>query len=83
MLHKFIYLVCLQTNGKFACPVCVPRIKSHRSRSFGKQVFDEYRHFFPNNHSYQTADKEKFNGKEENGKKPQRMTPHLWKLEYI
>jgi hypothetical protein len=28
-------------------------------------------------------DKAKFNGKEENGKKPRRMTPHLWKLEYI
>ena len=23
-----------------------------------------------------------FNGKEETGLKPQRMTPHLWKLEY-
>jgi hypothetical protein len=46
-------------------------------------VFDEYRKFLPNNQSYQTIDKEKFNGKEENGKKPRRMTPHLWKLEYI
>ena len=26
--------------------------------------------------------KTKFNGKEENGKKPRRMIPHLWKLEY-
>jgi hypothetical protein len=25
----------------------------------------------------------KFNGKEDNGKKPRRMTPCLWKLEYI
>jgi hypothetical protein len=39
-------------------------------------VFDEYRHFFPKNHTYRTTNKEKFNGKEENGKKPQRMTPH-------
>jgi hypothetical protein len=46
-------------------------------------VFDEYKHFLPKNHNYQITDKEKFNGKEENGKKPRRMTPHLWKLEYI
>ena len=69
MLHLFIYLVGLQTKGKFACPVCGPRIKSHRSRSLAKEVFDEYRHFLPKNHSYRTIDKEKFNGKEENGKK--------------
>ena len=34
------------------------------------------------NDRYQTIEKTKFNGKEENGKKPWRMTPHLWKLEY-
>ena len=45
-------------------------------------MFDEYRHFLPKNHSYRTTNKEKFNGKEENGKKPRRMTPRLWKLEY-
>ena len=45
-------------------------------------MFDEYRNFLPKNHSYQTTDKEKFNGKEENGKKPQLITPHLWNLEY-
>jgi hypothetical protein len=68
-LHLFIYLVGLQTKGKFACPVCGPRIKSCRLRSLGKEVFDEYRHFLPKNHSYRTTDKAKFNGKEENGKK--------------
>jgi hypothetical protein len=46
-------------------------------------VFDEYRHFLPKNHSYRTTDKANFNGKEENEKKTRRMTPHLWKLEYI
>ena len=46
-------------------------------------MFDEYRHFLPKNHSYRTTDKAKFNGKEENGKKTRRMTPRLWKLEYI
>jgi hypothetical protein len=46
-------------------------------------VFDEYRHFLPKNHSYQTTDKANFNGKEENGKKPRRMTPRVWKLKYI
>ena len=45
-------------------------------------MFDEYRNFLPKNHSYRTTDKEKFNGKEENVKEPQRMTPHLWNLEY-
>ena len=46
-------------------------------------MFDEYRNFLPKNHSYRTTDKTKFNGKEENGKKPRIMTPILWKLEYI
>ena len=45
-------------------------------------MFDEYRHFVPKNHTYRTTNKAKFNGKEENGKKPRRMTPHLWNLEY-
>jgi hypothetical protein len=58
-------------------------IKLHRSRSLGNEVFDEYRHFLPKNHSYRTTDTTKFNGKEDNRKKPRRMTPHLWKLEYI
>ena len=31
---------------------------------------------------YKTIEKTKFNGKEENAKKPRRMTPRLWKLEY-
>jgi hypothetical protein len=61
----------------------MPRINSHHSTSLGKEVFDQYRNFLPKNHSYRTTDKEKFNGKEENGKKPRRMTPRLWMLEYI
>ena len=65
-LHLFIYLVGLQTKGKFACPLFGPRIKYRHSRSLGKEVFDEYRHFLARNHSYQTTDKENFNGKEEN-----------------
>ena len=69
-LHLFIYLVGLQRKGKFACPVCGPRIKYCRSRSLAKEVFDEYRNFLPKNHNYQTTDKAKFNGKEENRKKP-------------
>jgi hypothetical protein len=70
MLHLFIYLVGLQTKGKFAFPVCGPRINFFRSRSLAKEVFDEYRHFLPKNHSYRTTDKAKFNGKEQNRKKP-------------
>ena len=46
-------------------------------------MFDEYKHVLPKNNSYRTTNKEKFNGKEENGKKLRRMTPRLWKLEYI
>ena len=33
-------------------------------------MFDEYRNFLPKNHSYRNTEKSKFNGKEENGKKP-------------
>jgi hypothetical protein len=76
------YLAGLQTKGKFACPVCGPRMKYHHSRSLGKEVFDEYRNFLPKNHRYQTTKKHIFNGKEETAIKPRRMTPHLWKLAY-
>ena len=72
----------LQTKGRFACPVCGPKIKSQRSKTLGKEVFDEYRHFLSKNHRYRTIEKHIFNGKEETGLKPRRMTPHLWKLEY-
>lgn len=76
------YLVGLQTKGKFACPVCGPKMKSRHAKFLGKQVFDEYRHFLHKNHKYQNTEKHLFNGKEETTSKPRRMTPHLWKLEY-
>ena len=40
----------LETKGKFACPVCGPKIKSRHSKSLRKEVFDEYRHFLSKNH---------------------------------
>ena len=72
----------LQTKGRFACPVCVPKIKSRRSKNLGNEVFYEYRHFLSKNRRYCTIEKHIFNGKEETGLKPRRMTPHLWRLEY-
>ena len=72
----------LQTKGKFACPACGPKMKSHHSRSLQKQVFNEFRHFLHNNHKYQITKNHLFNGKEETTSRLQRMTPHLWKLEY-
>ena len=47
----YIY-VGLQTKGKFACPVCGPKIKSRRSKILRKEVFDEYMHFVSKNHRY-------------------------------
>ena len=70
-------LLGLQTKGKFACPVCGPKMKSRYSRSLGKQVFDEFRHFLHNSHKYRIAEKHLFNGKDETSSRPQRMTPHL------
>jgi hypothetical protein len=64
------YLLGIQTKGKFACPVCGPRMRSHHSRSLGNEVFDEYRHLLPKNHRYRNTDKHIFNGKEESGIKP-------------
>ena len=75
-------LLGLQTKEKFECPVCGLKMKCRHSRSLGKQVFDEFRHFLHNNHRYQIAKKHIFNGKEETSSRPRRMTPHLWKLEY-
>jgi hypothetical protein len=57
-------------------------MKSRRSKFLGKEVFDEYRHFLSKNHKYRTTEKDLFNGKQETGLKPQRMTPRLWKLAY-
>jgi hypothetical protein len=76
------YLLGLQTKGKFSCLVCGPRMRSHRSRSLGKEVFDEYRQCLLKNHRYRNTDKHLLNGKGESGIKPRRTTPHLWKLEY-
>ena len=75
-------LVGLQTKGKFACPICGPKMKSHHSKSLRKQVFDENRHFLHINHKYQIIEKHLFNGKEETTSKPQRIKPHLWNLTY-
>jgi predicted RNA-binding Zn-ribbon protein involved in translation (DUF1610 family) len=49
------YLASLQAKGKFACPICGPRMKSRHSRSLGKEVFDEYRNFLHKNHRYRTT----------------------------
>ena len=78
------YIVGLQRKGKFACQVCGPKIKSRHSKNLRKEVFDEYRHFLSKNHRYITTGKEekKFNGKQMTALKPQRMTPHLWKMQY-
>jgi hypothetical protein len=57
-------------------------MKYRHSKILGKMVFDEYRHLLPKNHRYRTTEKHLFNGKEEIGLKPRRMTPHLWRLEY-
>ena len=69
-------------KGKFACLFCGLKMKSHHSRSLGKQVFDEFRKFLHNNHKYRITKKYIFNGKEETTSRPQGMTHHLWKLEY-
>ena len=82
MIQLYHYLVGLQTKGKFARPVCGPKMKSYHSKSFKKQVFDENRHFLHRNHKYRITEKHLFNGLEETTSKPQRMTPRLWKLEY-
>ena len=58
-------------------------MKSRHSKSLGKQVFDECRHFLHRNHKYRSTKKHLLNGKEETTSNPQRMKPHLWKLEYI
>ena len=74
--------VGIQTKGKFACPVCGPKIKSRHSKSLGKEVFREYRNFLSKNHRYWTTEKHLFNGKQDTTLKLQRMTPHLRKLQY-
>jgi hypothetical protein len=63
-------LVSLQTKGKFAYPTCGPKMKSHRSKSLGNEVFDEYRNFLSENHRYCTTGKHILNRKYEIGLKP-------------
>ena len=53
----YLNIVALQTKGKFACPVCGPKIKYYRSKSLRKEVFDEYRNFLSKNHRYRTTEK--------------------------
>jgi hypothetical protein len=68
--YIIVYLVGIQTKGKYACPVCGPRTITKHSRSLGNEVYNEYRYFLPKNHRYRTTKKNLFNGKEEGGKKP-------------
>ena len=67
ILHDLIIhdILGLQTKCKFTSPVCGSKVESHHSRSLGKQVFDEFRHFLHNNHKYPIAEKHLFKGKEE------------------
>ena len=53
----YLNIVGLHTKGKFACPVCGPKIKYHRSKSLRKEVFDEYRNFLSKNHRYTTTER--------------------------
>ena len=79
----YVNIVGLQTKGKFSCLVCGPKIKyNHHSKILRKEVFDEYRHFLSKNHRYRTTEKNLFNGKQVTALKPQRMTPHLWNMQY-
>ena len=78
----YLYILGIQTKGKFACPFCGPKIKYHCSKSLRKEVFDEYRNFLSKNHRYRTTKKNLFNGKQETALKPRRMKPHLWKMQY-
>lgn len=48
-------LTCLQRRGKFTCPICGCKMKSHCLKSLGNEVFDEYRHFLSKNHRYRTT----------------------------
>ena len=59
----YLNIVGLQTNGKFACPICGPKIKSHCLKILRKEVFDEYRNFLSKNHRYRTTERNLFNGK--------------------
>ena len=59
----YLNIVGLQTKGKFACPVFGPKIKSRRSKSLRKEVFDEYRNFLSKHHMYRTTEKNISNGK--------------------
>ena len=56
----YLNIVDLQTKGKFACPVCGPKIKYSHSKSLRNEVFDEYRHFLSKNHRYRTTEKKSF-----------------------
>ena len=37
----YLNIVGLQTKGKFASPVCGPKIKYRHSKNLRKEVFDE------------------------------------------
>ena len=66
----YLNITGLQIKGKFACPVCGPKIKSCRSKSLRKEVFDEYRNYLSKNHRYRTIERNIFNGKYDSALKP-------------
>jgi hypothetical protein len=72
----------LQTKGKHGCPSCGPKTLYRHSKDLSKIVYDEYRQFLPQNHRYRVREKNKFNGKEVEIRKPRRMNPARWKMAY-
>ena len=76
----YLYIVGLQTKGKFACPVCGPKIKSCLSKSLRKEVFDEYRHFLSKNHKYRTTEKKSFQWEARDYIKTTENDTSLWEV---
>ena len=72
----------LQTKGKYGCPSCGTQMLYRHSKDLNKIVYDEYRQFLPQNHHYQVHEKNHFNGKEVEVRKPRRMNLARWKSSY-
>jgi hypothetical protein len=75
------YQVCsgLSTKGKYACPICVDQLPTHKSEHLKKMVYPSFRQFLPMDHVWRgTQYAANFNGEVNHDPIPGRKSGMWW-----
>ena len=75
------YQVCLglSTKGKYACPICIGQLPTHKSKNLKKMVYPSFKQFLSIDHAWSSAQyATKFNGEENHDPIPERKIGMWW-----